>query len=326
MSFFNLNFEQLQKVEDTSTYDFEAIRNKTRIDRTKKQPKPEPLISIGGRMVKGKYYDTYVCTKGEMSAIVAPSKTFKSMLSSALIACFMGGENSQRLFPSIKSFKKEECTIIHLDTEQGNHYAESTFRRTEKIYGELNVNYDTYAMRSVSAEYRVRFIDDLLKNQNILYNHPIKFIIVDGIADLVDDTNDIRMSKEVSDYVMRWTNEYGIHILTVIHKNHGSDKPVGHLGSFVVKKAETVFLLEQDKDFSTEDKRIIKVNCSYSRGASFDPFWFTIDKEAVPYEWGVTEIQNEEPKFLQTQNNLDVQNHVVTDLKMAFDNDNDVPF
>ena len=38
---------------------------------------------------------------------------------------------------------------------------------------------------------------------------------------------------------MAWSTVYDCHIVTVIHSNFGSDKPTGHLGSFLEKKAET---------------------------------------------------------------------------------------
>jgi hypothetical protein len=85
------------------------------------------------------------------------------------------------------------------------------------------------------------------------------------------------MSKEASDYIMRWTYDYNIHITTVIHKSGLTGKPLGHLGTYVLKKAETVIELDLNEDGS------VKVTNSYSRGYKFDDFEFAIDKNALPY-------------------------------------------
>ena len=85
------------------------------------------------------------------------------------------------------------------------------------------------------------------------------------------------MSKEASDYIMKWTHEYNIHITTVIHKSGLTGKPLGHLGTYVLKKAETVIELDLQEDGS------VKVTNPYSRGPRFNDFFFNIDKNALPY-------------------------------------------
>jgi hypothetical protein len=49
------------------------------------------------------------------------------------------------------------------------------------------------------------------------------------------------------------------------------------MGTYVLKKAESVIDLER------EDDGVIKVTNPYSRGYSFDEFRFNINKDALPY-------------------------------------------
>lgn len=79
-------------------------------------------------------------------------------------------------------------------------------------------NYKGFATRHKTSEERLFMIDELLKSQKEFFTEDIKLLSIDGIADLVENTNDIVMSKEASDYVMKWTYEYNLHITTVIHK------------------------------------------------------------------------------------------------------------
>ncbi len=128
----------------------------------------------------------------------------------------------------------------------------------------------------MNSQERLLLIDYCLKNQH-RYKHPVKLIAIDGIADLVENTNDIVMSKEASDYLMKWTYEYNIHIIAVIHKSPQTNKPLGHLGTYVLKKAESVIDLTIEKDGS------ILVSNPYSRGYKFEDFSFDINKNALPF-------------------------------------------
>jgi hypothetical protein len=272
----NLDFNELEKnLESVSEIDFDKIEQSCFVDLSEEMPHPEILLSIGQHEYKGNYYPTPIMTAGEFSAIIATSKSKKTFLKSAFLASYIGGSSSV-LFPNIKSHRDNEYTILDFDTEQGKYYTQRTFRRVIEMVGANYQNYKGYATRHLSSNERLLLIDHCLKNQH-KYNHPVKLVSIDGIADLVENTNDIVMSKEASDYIMKWTYEYNIHITTIIHKSAVTNKPLGHLGTYVLKKAETVIDLEIQEDNS------IKVSNPYSRGYRFDEFTFDINKNALPY-------------------------------------------
>lgn len=268
-----MNFNEIEDLNDS--FDFNKIFEDAYVDLDVEMPKPEPLLSIGTN-VKG--YDIHVMTAGEMSAVVAPSKSMKSFFKSTLISRYIGGR-SEDLFPSIKNHRTDDFAVVDIDTEQGKYYTQRTFRRPHKMNNNVYKNYKGFAMRKYTAEERVNFTEELLKRQIELFGKPIKLVCIDGIADYVDDTNDIVMSKQISDKLMRWTEEYNLHICVVIHKVNGANRPTGHLGSFVTKKAETVFLLERD-----EERKVINVSTNFSRGEQFEPFDFAINDDGLPYE------------------------------------------
>lgn len=271
-----LDFNELEKnLESVSEIDFEKIEQSCFVDLSEEMKHPETLLSIGQHEYKGNFYPTPIMTAGEFSAIIATSKSKKTFLKSAFLASYIGG-NSSVLFPNIQSHRDQEYTILDFDTEQGKYYTQRTFRRVIEMVGANYQNYKGYATRHLSSNERLLLIDYCLKNQH-KYNHPVKLVSIDGIADLVENTNDIVMSKEASDYIMKWTYEYNIHITTIIHKSAMTNKPLGHLGTYVLKKAETVIDLEIQEDKS------IKVSNPYSRGYRFDEFTFDINKDALPY-------------------------------------------
>lgn len=279
----------LDKVKSVSLEEAEKGLNKTNddfnfekefescfVDLSVEIERPETLISIGEHKYKGNYYPTSVMTAGEFSAIVATSKSKKTFLKSAFAGCYIGGKANE-LFPNIKSHRDKDYTILDFDTEQGKFYTQRTFRRPHEIAGYTYENYKGFATRHLSTKKRVLLIDECLKRQDGFCNEKVKLLFIDGIADLVENTNDLVMSSEIADYLLRWTFEYNIHICVVIHKSAVTNKPLGHMGTYVLKKAESVIDLER------QDGGIIKVTNPYSRGYSFDEFNFDINENALPY-------------------------------------------
>lgn len=266
----------LKKDSENEIIDFDKLINSCFVDLSEEIVPPEILLSIGEHEFKGKMYPTAIMTAGEFSAIIATSKAKKSFLKSAFLGCYIGGD-ANLLFGNVKSHRDRDYTILDFDTEQGKFYTQRTFRRVQDITNRSYENYKGYATRHITSRERLLMIDNILTRQNELFKNPVKLVSIDGIADLVENTNDILMSKEASDFILRWTYEYNIHITTIIHKNGVTGKPNGHLGSFVLKKAESVIELEINEDKS------IKVTNPYSRGYRFDDFCFDVNKDSLPY-------------------------------------------
>ncbi len=271
----DLNFDELgaSKIEDV---DYLSMLDECVVDLDVEVKQPNILLSIGKHEYKGNYYPTPIMTEGEFSAIIAQSKAKKSFLKSAFLGCYIGGK-SNLLFPNIETHRTKEYGIADFDTEQGRFYTQRSFRRIQDMTGARYDNYKGFATRHKSSSERLFMIDACLKNQKRYFTEDIKLLSIDGIADLVENTNDLVMSKEASDYIMKWTYDFNLHITTIIHKSGLTGKPLGHLGTYVLKKAETVINLEVNED------RSVTVSNPYSRGYRFEDFTFDINKDALPY-------------------------------------------
>jgi len=86
-------------------------------------------------------------------------------------------------------------------------------------------------------------------------------------------------SNDLTGKLLKWSADAKCHITGILHKNFGTEKPVGHIGSAVLKKAETVVFVEPEPDGNT-----MNVVCKYSRNFAFDDFSFMINKEHLPTE------------------------------------------
>lgn len=136
-----------------------------------------------------------------------------------------------------------------------------------------NPFYKTFCLRPYSPKERLQFIEWIYYESDL--KGKIGLGSIDGIADLVDDVNDLKQSNEVVQFLMKLTEETHSALITVIHKNFDSLKPTGHLGSAVTKKAETVLFVDRD-GFN------VNVKSQYARNIPIEEFTFNVNEKGIP--------------------------------------------
>ena len=142
----------------------------------------------------------------------------------------------------------------------------------------LNLDfYHTFALRKIGYKSRIDFIEYYLEGLKS-EGKEIGLVVIDGVADLVSDANNLEESSAIVQKIMAWTSVYNCHIVTVIHSNSGSDKPTGHLGSFLEKKTESQIQLHRDEN----KLGAITVSCKRSRNTPFESFDFKLDEAGLP--------------------------------------------
>lgn len=239
---------------------------------------PPVALSMGEKLIRTKNGDTLLpiplATYGNLSVVTAPPKTKKTFFISLLSSVYLSSNN---LFGGKLKGHRKNGNLVHFDTEQGKWHCQKVFKRPldmADVDGSENVYY-TFGLRTVGYKDRISFIEYFLK-QNI--KEP-SLVIIDGIADLVSDANNLQESNEIVQKLMSWSSVYNCHIINVIHQNFGSSKlGTGHLGSFLEKKAETVIQLEAN----TVNKEWVTVKCGRSRGFSFETFSFEVNDIGLP--------------------------------------------
>ena len=252
----------------------QSIEEDCIIDTSKPVEYPPVAISFGEVLIKGKTKDMLlpipIGTYGNFSFVQAPPKSKKTFFISLLTSVYLSGKNN--FGGNLKGYRNNK-QVLHIDTEQGKWHAHRVFKRSIDMSG-VSEGYHTYALRNINHKERIAFIDYCLE-------HKIKdvgLVIIDGIADLVGDVNNIEESNSCIQKLMEWTATYNCHIVTVIHSNFGNDKPTGHLGSFLEKKAETQIQLESN----TVNKGWTTVKCRRSRGYGFKTFSFRVNELGLP--------------------------------------------
>ena len=255
----------------------EFIADTCFIDIEKKIDYPPTAISYGEKVIHSDKGDTIVpigiCTYGNISTITAPPKTRKSFFCSLLASTYLSGSN---IYGGQIKGHRGNGSLIHIDTEQSNYHASRVFQRPLQMDSKIPKDkYNTFALRTIGYKERLQFIEHYLK-ENI--KEP-SLVILDGIADLCSDVNNIEQSNELVSALMRISQQQNVHIICVIHQNFGSAKlGTGHLGSALEKKAETVISLEAN----TVNKDWTTVKCGRSRGYCFDTFSFEVNEKGLP--------------------------------------------
>jgi hypothetical protein len=239
---------------------------------------PPIALSFGEQTIQtkkgNKTYPVPIGTYGNFSFVQAPPKSKKTFFISLLSAVYLKG-TLDGFGGDLKGHREGKC-LIHFDTEQGKFHAQKVFKRVLDMTGLNKECYHTFGLRTLSYKERIDFIEYYLYDK--MEGENIGLVVIDGMADLVSDVNAIEESNLAVQKIMEWSAKLNCHIVTVIHSNFGSDKPTGHLGSFLEKKAETQIQLE----LNTVNKDLVTVSCKRSRGFSFDNFSFKVNALGYP--------------------------------------------
>ena len=255
----------------------EFIAEDCHIDINKKIEYPPVALSYGEKVLQSSSGDTIIPialgTYGNLSVITAPPKTKKTFFVSLLASAYLSGSN---IYGGEIKGHRDDGDLIHFDTEQGNWHASKVFKRPLDMDSKIPTDkYHTFALRTIGHKERLEFIEYYLREK---INKP-SLVIIDGVADLLADVNNIEQSNELVSALMRISTQCNVHIICVIHQNFGSQKlGTGHLGSALEKKAETVISLEAN----TVNRDWVTVKCGRSRGYCFNTFSFEVNEKGLP--------------------------------------------
>lgn len=263
--------------------DFKKIFQESLIDPSE-ELKPQPIaLSIRESEYKGTLYPIPFGSYGDFSCIVGASKSRKTFFKSMIEAGYIGGK-SNLLNPSIKGHNTQNKFVISFDTEQSSFHTQRVQRRVLEMIGGNYEFYKTFSLRQYTPKERFDFIDWIVFESEFKDN--IGLMSIDGYVDLVTDFNSLEQSTGLTEKLLQWTAKGKMHCTGILHKNFGTAKPVGHVGSSVLKKAETVVFVEK-----TENETIAK--CEYSRNIPFESITFDVNKDWLPYETDNINIKTE---------------------------------
>lgn len=270
----------LDEIEETinNVGDMKSIFDECLVDLDRELQPLDTLVYFG---FNDRNKRCSVLTRGEYSCIVASAKTKKSFCKSLVTASYIGGRTNEYT-DHIKGNRRTDGYIIDLDTEQGKYYAQNTFKRVERLVGNRYGNYKPLETRSKSIKERLDLIEWIVNESE--FSGKIDMILVDGVADLVYNTNDIEEGAKLAESMLKWTSK-GIHMCLIIHKAGNNDKARGHLGTAITIKAESIIFMDRilDDNGNLLERNTVKVRCGYVRGLDFEDFYLTVNDDGLPF-------------------------------------------
>lgn len=207
-------------------------------------------------------------TTNNISSITGQAKSKKTMLVSVLIAAF---SSVKTVFEKIEGCQVEgKPMTMYFDTEQARYDTFKVISRIKDAGGDLS-RVNVWCLREYTPKKRVKLIERALEK----YAHNTGLVVIDGIADLVNSINDEEEANKIVSKLMKWTAEYNLHILTVIHQNKSGEikNPRGHIGTAVMHKSECIIEVKKNED----RPEISVVKCQRARSASFKDFDLIIE-------------------------------------------------
>ena len=248
---------------DVAAVEEAAMDEKERylIDLAKTYSEPSYLIKSGG---------VGTIPRGDIIAVKAKSKHGKTFLCSIFAAVAMGAE-----WGSLNAVEKD-CKVMFVDTEQNEKNVARVARRIHAMAG-IDIHKNSgrllcYALRKMEMNKRWQFIQDRITEERP------DLVIIDGIADLIADFNNITESQEIIGKLMATSAEFNLSIIFVLHTNKSKEdnNMKGHLGTMAVQKCSDVF--EVVKNVAT-----FNVSVSECRNIPISDFSFILDNDGVPH-------------------------------------------
>jgi hypothetical protein len=211
-------------------------------------------------------------TAGNFSLITGKKKAGKTFLLGGIIASTIN--NSIQLETIKGCLPEDKKSIIYFDTEQSHFHAARSIKRICSLVDNSNPeNLFAFGLRPLPPSERLDFIGRVINE--IPY---VGIVAIDGIRDLLTTgINDEQEATRLTNLFLKWSYDFNLHIILLLHQNKNDLNARGHIGSEVVNKAETIISVTKDKKIN-----VFKVACEDARDIEFESFGFVVSKDGLP--------------------------------------------
>lgn len=197
-----------------------------------------------------------LATLGNNSLVTGKKKSRKTLYLILLIQWFLENNSEQEL--------------LLFDTEQGKSHVWKVRQKIHQLTGKW---VPVFFLRGQSYQERQIIIQKTVQ----YWPRKLKWIIIDGIRDLLSNINDPDQCTDLVTWVEKINVKNNIHITNVLHLNKTDGNARGHIGTELSNKAEMNHELEKD-----EKSEVTIVKCESSRDKPFETFAFTHSAEGLP--------------------------------------------
>lgn len=256
-----LNKGALTPEEAAKIFNIKPQRDEWEIDLSKNYPEPRFIIKSQG---------SGILPRGDIQAIKAKSKSGKTFAASIMAAVVLGAK-----FGNLEA-AESNASVVYFDTEQNALNSAKILRRVHTLLGwDTKVNnprLKCFALRRMEMSKRQAYIKTKVEALRPT------LVIIDGIADLIANFNDIDESSAVIEWLMKLSADNDCAILNILHENKSKEDSgmKGHLGTMLLQKASDVFQCSKANGAFT-------VAETDSRNLPIEDWSFAIDGHGIPF-------------------------------------------
>ena len=213
---YNKEFENLEYIDVISETIENEIDTELFIPNWNNKPKEQPpLINLNKESI---------LSFQNISCIIASPGAGKSSVMESIISAVINKESDNL------GLQTSALSVLCIDFERTQTDVWNSFYRTmrrAKVKEGTNFeNVNIVSFRNIAtAEKRKEKIESLLSKKHY------EIILLDGIGDLVNDTNSLAEAIECKNWARSITSIFNTSIFTTLHPNKNSNTPRGHIGS-----------------------------------------------------------------------------------------------
>ncbi|MEL7340479.1 MAG: hypothetical protein AAGM67_08345, partial [Bacteroidota bacterium] len=199
----------------------------------------------------------------------------------AIEAGFMVKGNHVDTLGFSMEYNRDDKCVFHIDTEQAKYSWDKNYRHAIKRAGITPPDwFKSVWLKGLEVKKMYALIEEGCKRFSDKYGG-MHMIILDGIADLVNDPNDYPECKAIIDEKLAvLAEDYNCPLITILHVNPGSEKERGHLGSHLRRKCETMMRVSKSDNGQSIIKfplarntgEVPEIHFQYNRQAGYHTF------------------------------------------------------
>jgi len=213
--------------------DLYKLLQATQFDATADPPKEQVVFRIQFKTI------------GSLGDFILFSGRPKSGKTKYLSGCMAAAISRSTVFDMQIRLPEEKRKVVHFDTEQGKY---SHWKMMQLILQLANLqqwpdNFKSYRCRSVAPAQILALVECALQ-----HDPNIGIVYLDGLLDTIESMNDEKHSSHIKRWLKRITEDYNVLLAGVIHRGFSNDKSIGQIGSEGERAAQTVLLIEKNKD------------------------------------------------------------------------------
>ena len=168
--------------------------------------------------------------------------------------------------------------VLYIDTEMEKGNTQLVMLRVYELMG-WPIGSEQEQFKILWLREEVKAEDRWKKTLKAINEMRPTVVFLDGLIDVVGDFNDNKECQLIIYQCMATASHYGISLWCLLHENPGSEKMVGHAGSFLERKATDVLKTKKEKGAEV----IFNVEQKKARSRDLDKWQFKIEDDEHHY-------------------------------------------